>query len=156
MRIFVCLSLIFLYSCSQRQIIKRQSTGPTSTFSDIENSNDNSLLSLEEKRRMAVLEYYKKLREEDSKNASKPKNSYYAPIPKAPVKKQEFRKVDIKDQFVEIEQHSIFYCMDKKTSGQFNTGDECKTYTDNLILKCQNEFDQGDPRLTSCVKSGLR
>ncbi|EQC45010.1 hypothetical protein M899_0444 [Bacteriovorax sp. BSW11_IV] len=156
MRIFICLSLIFLYSCSQRQIIKRQSTGPTSTFSDIENSNDNNLLSPEEKRRMAVLEYYKKLREQDSKNGGRPKSSYNAPVKKAPVKKQEIKTVDTKDQFVEIEQHSIFYCMDKKTSGQFNTDDECKTYTDNLILKCQNEFDQGDSRLTSCVKSGLR
>ncbi len=156
MRLLTFISLILLFSCSQRELNRRAAPETTSTIIDIENSDDNSLISPEEKRRQAVLEYYRKLREEDQKTST---NKYSArpPIQRQKViQKKVYRPVDEKDQFVEIEQHSIFFCMDKKSATQFNSADDCKVYTQNLITKCQNEYDQGDPRLTNCVKSGLR
>lgn len=156
MKLLTFASLILLFSCSQRELNRRATPETTSTIIDIENSDDNSLISPEEKRKQAVLEYYRKLREKDQKAGINKYSARPQIQKKKVIQKKVYRPVNEKDQFVEIEQHSIFFCMDKKSATQFDSADDCKIYTQNLITKCQNEYDEGDPRLTSCVKSGLR
>lgn len=157
MKNFIFIVLLLLASCANKEIIRRKTPETTSTIIDIENSDNNDLLSPEEKRREAVLEYYRKLREEDNKSGRARNIPRYSRPKPPPVKKQRtFRPVNEKDQFVEIEQQTIFFCMDKRTSTKFRSTDDCKSFTENLITKCQNDYEQGDPRLTTCVKSGLR
>lgn len=119
-------------------------------------------LTAEERRKQAVLNYYKKLRADAMKRGQYINKSkkHYSYIPKRKLQKRPSRPaiqfVDKKSQKVEIEQNMIFFCMEKRKSNRFDQNNSCESYAKNIFDDCSIRYADGDPRLTRCVKSGLR
>lgn len=112
--------------------------------------------SLTERER--ILEYYRSLREMDqnsqnSKRYIKSKKVTY--VPKKP-RRPKIKMVDIKEQRIEIEQNLVYYCMENRKSSRFSDDSPCESYAQDIYSQCQDDFIDGDARLTRCVKSRLK
>jgi len=105
--------------------------------------------------REKVLEYYRKLREQNLRPKKTIKKKKVTYIPRRP-KKPKIKMVDKQAQKIEIEQRLVFYCMENRRSNRFDEDQSCESYTQSIYFKCQDSFIDGDARLTRCVRSRLK
>lgn len=125
--------------------------------------------TFEEIEREKVIESYRRLREEDwnqrerirerqrvSRPAPKPVAPRPSEKPKQQTVKSSYRKADPAEIKIEIDQNRSFFCMKMRTTQRFSNEDECKVYTEGIYSDCQNKFEEDNPGLVTCVKSGLK
>lgn len=119
----------------------------------------SSITPIEKKRELTdrekILEYYRSLREKDRKNSKiiRSKKVTYRP---RKVRKPKIKLVNVKEQKIEIEQRLVFFCMENRKSSKFSNSSSCESYTQLIYLKCQDNYQAGDARLTRCIKSRLK
>lgn len=128
-----------------------------------------------------VLEYYRRLRQEnwnDYKKDSSPSYSWkgsrrkkapnriiqrpapqtapkkLAPIPRTP---KPLAASIVKEMKIEISQYMSYYCMENRKSSRFSGSADCSAYTENILRECENKYPViSDRSLVKCVRSRLR
>jgi hypothetical protein len=141
-------TLLFLVSCAQtkpkvsRKKVYSQET--QSTFEDIEKEK--------------AIENYRLMRLRDWKKykKKKPKTIYRKKVFTKPKRKRRRPLVNPVEQKNEIEQNLIYYCMEHRKDSKFDDESDCKLFTDNILDKCKESNDFGEPELLTCIKGRLR
>ena len=159
---------------------KPQNTGPKTYGQDVEaefRSIENGTATKQE-----VLEYYRRLRQEDwNKYKQGSGNSYtwkrksrrhqritpkpdsgvkqiprtIAPIPDRTPKPLSANLV--KEMKIEISQYMSYYCMQNRKSSRFSDSADCSAYTENILNECEGKFPIiSDRSLVKCVQSRLK
>lgn len=131
----------------------------TPIYNEAPSREKEIMLSEEDIEKQRILEHYRLMRARQWDKINTKKVFYRMPTKKtppsapAPVK---IRYIDAKEQEVEIEQNIVFFCMNRKKFQRFDNEDDCLEFTKNIQNDCLEEFETGDARLTSCVKSRLK
>lgn len=149
MKLFNLITLLMLVSCAITPI-----------HNETPKREKEIILSEEDIEKQRILEHYRLMRARQWDKINTKKVFYRMPPPKkvtptAPVPLK-IKYVDSKEQEVEIEQNIVFFCMNRKKFQRFENEDDCLEFTKNIQNDCLEEFENGDARLTSCVKSRLK
>ena len=176
--IFILLPFLALTSCSQLQK-KEVKKGPKVYDQDVE--DEFSSIENGTATRQEVLEYYRRLRQEDWNKYKKGSTSGYnwrrkkrhqkvvpkryqkprsgqariAPLPRRTPKPLSANIV--KEMRIEISQYMSYYCMQNRKSSRFSGSADCSAYTENILRECEGKFPIiSDRSLVKCVQARLK
>lgn len=125
-----------------------------------------------------VLEYYRRLRQENWNDYKKGSGDSYAwkknrrlqrIVPKsAPAPSKKLAPIPartpkplaasiVKEMKIEISQYMSYFCMEKRKSSRFSDNADCSAYTENILRECEGKYPIiSDRSLVKCVQARLK
>lgn len=161
--LLISLFLSFLFSCAGPDQKAQQRPGYSQ-------DTENEFESIENDRKK-VLEYYRRLRQQDWDNYKKkgkrlmprksaprrPRPSIAKPKRTPPPPKPPLSAPAVEEMKIEMRQYMSYFCMENRKSNRFSDANDCDAFTQNALNTCEQKYPViRDRKIIKCLQARLR